>query len=73
MSRAKKTFWALKDLLLTLLEYGDVVRESYVWVMLGHPIWASMNILTMFLPGIEWQSYQHHKLPGKNFFYRIRI
>ena len=73
LSRAKKIFLALKDLLLTLLEYGDVVRESYVWVMLGHPIWASMNILTMFLPGIEWQSYKHHKLPGKHFFYRIRI
>ena len=70
MGQAQKVFLTLKDLLLTLLEYGNIVRESYVWVMLGtsHPIWATTNILIMFLPGIEWQSYSHQKLPGKYMF-----
>ena len=73
LSRAKKILLTLEDLFWTLLEYADIVRESYVWVMLGHPIWASMNILTMFLPGIEWQSYGQQKLPGKQLLCRIRI
>ena len=69
-SRAKKIFLSLGDLLLTLLEYGWVVRESWVWFKMGtHPIWASANILTMFLPGIEWHTFNEQKFPGK---YRIK-
>ena len=64
-SRAKKIFLSLGDLLL--LEYGWVVRESLVWFKMGtHPIWASANLLTMFLPGIEWHTFNEQKFPGKN-------
>ena len=66
--RAAKIFSTLKDLLWTILDYGNVHRQSYVFFMLGHPIWATVNLLTMFLPGIEWQSFKHRncKLPGKS-------
>ena len=69
VGQAQKIFLTLKDLLWTLFEYSNILRESYVLVMLGnagHPIWATVNILTMFLPGIEWQSYSQQKLPGNH-------
>ena len=66
--QAAKIFLTLKDLIWTILDYGNVHRQSYVFFMLGHPIWATVNLLTMFLPGIEWQSFKHRncKLPGKS-------
>ena len=69
VGQAQNIFLTLKDLLWTLFEYSNILRESYVLVMLGnagHPIWATVNILTMFLPGIEWHSYSHQKIPGKH-------
>ena len=63
--KVKKISLALKDLILTGFEYGNILRESFVWNMLGHPIWATVNILVTFLPGIEWYSFKRHQVPGK--------
>ena len=72
VGQAQKIFLTLKDLLFTLLEYGHIIRHSYVLVLMGNagnPMLATANLLTMFLPGIEWQSYSQQKLPGNHIMF----